>query len=681
MKMNHRYILFLLAIIGLPLSIGATAAQTALTAITSEPMPVANLAWSNDGQTLVFQDRCCGYTGVTLAEQGWYAYDVSTQTLSSGYNWQLAPQFTQSEITSAHINNSFFNFASPQGRYAAYSANLPDVEFPFYLYDRQENESVSLLYNYVARKAGTDWFNMWWSEDETAFVAKLANYASYELIADYYYVSNYDSALENAEFTWLYETMIDEGKYWLDTIYDISPNGQYVLIGGAEAEVVGGILLYYSPQNPSMDNVIPKSEVSTTHIHTAQFLEGDNNRIVYFNEFGIFTYDKTTGVSELIRDDVKSTDYRDMVFSPGGKHLALVKDGLVYVIDLTDDLPDTNQSPPATPASYAQSELTRITPELSYISIANLLWSTDGRTLVFQDSCCTTGEVTISEQNWYSYDVLTDTLTASHTWYLKPQFTAGEMSSAKINDTFFNFVSPDGRYVAYSADMPQLNNPFHLYDRQADTSVLMPYDHIVNQSGTDWFNVWWSDNSSAFVARLSSNLSYEPYDPHYHYVSNYNNIIVYVEFIRIYDTSINGDEYRLIRIYDISPNGQYLLIGAAKIGDSGGRLLYYEPNNPSATDVIPLSEVLVTNVYTAQFLQGDNNRIIYLNENGIYTYDRTTGVSELIRDDVKSTDYRDMVFSPGGKHLALVKDGLVYVVDLTDDLPDTNQSPPATPAS
>ncbi|MGB1286085.1 MAG: hypothetical protein ACPG7F_06095 [Aggregatilineales bacterium] len=317
--------------------------------------------------------------------------------------------------------------------------------------------------------------------------------------------------------------------------------------------------------------------------------------------------------------------------------------------------------------TQAQDDIILLTPQP--ITLRNLKWSNDGQLLVFRDNCCDdTGIITI-EANWYTYDVTTETLTQDNSWGLAPQLAVAEMYSAGITDDHFNFMSPDERYVFYSADVPEDDYQLRLYDRQQGMFLNLPFFDMARASGTDRFNAWWSEDSTALITRLTPITPYELVSG-YFYISDYDAGFANTQFIELYDAEINGDEYGFSRIYDLSPDGRHVLIGAAKRGERGGRILFYNPQIPTDSLIISPSEVSMPNIYVARFLEGDNHRIIYLNESGIHIYDKTTGASELVRDDINSIVWDGMLFAPGGKHLALVEDDQVYVVDLTDDLPD-----------
>lgn len=242
------------------------------------------------------------------------------------------------------------------------------------------------------------------------------------------------------------------------------------------------------------------------------------------------------------------------------------------------------------------------------------------------------------------------------------------MSSS--SDETFIFQSPNGRYLVFGGNR-NLDNviPLKIADRQLIQTTDLSIDAGSPILDTETFSVWWSGDSSSFVVLTSSIATNSPY---YHYVSNYAASLANVTVQRVWILTIDSQRYGIVTIHDLSHDGDGLLANVAKadIGSRDEYVMLSSFSAPSSSRIIPRTTINGNQVIGASFRSDDESKSLIVNDVGLVQYDTLTQTVTVLRTDINSTLFKEAVFSPDGKWLALTTDTQVYVVNIVNDLPN-----------
>jgi hypothetical protein len=304
------------------------------------------LYWSNDSQTLVFADA------ITLPIEEWYSYSVNTGTLTMSERWPLTPSFTEDncpEITPYYRANGqeVPPFISPDGHFLTYTAeqvNAASVRIA--IADCQLERSFTLpdLVTIMDR--------VLWSGNSGAFVTVDV------FIPDVYvnYVTNYAEDVSNAILRKLSGWSHGERNYTVKNAFDISSDGNRVLL--LAASTLDDLRIYiYNAQSPSDDILV--ENFPANQVIAGAFAPNDETKLWLLAENGVVQYDLQTGLTTLLDTSITSTNVQEVLsdtpalFSPDGRYLAVLQDNGLYLLELSEFIPPIDS---VTPVATAQSD-------------------------------------------------------------------------------------------------------------------------------------------------------------------------------------------------------------------------------------------------------------------------------------------------------------------------------------
>jgi hypothetical protein len=331
---------------------------------------------------------------------------------------------------------------------------------------------------------------------------------------------------------------------------------------------------------------------------------------------------------------------------------------------------------------YAQP-ITPLIESTNSTYFTNIQWLIDENVLVFEEASIfgdivDTQQVTqpqlLRQSIWYTYDP-TETgenaLTASSAIPAAFKFPVEELSlpiaAETDGDIGFTFPSPDGRFVVYAAQKPPeweyMDYPLAIADLQTGQSTFI--DGIVVQlhASTDGsYSIYWSANSRAFT------VDSQPRGPvpRIFYVNNFTETLDALVATYLDSLSFNNQIIQPVEFHDISLDGSRLLLRVAT--EDGRRIFVWNTQSPTQSQFIAPESSVYTNA--AAFSQNDEQKIVYIDENGLALYDLQTGRRTILDIDFHATILDRVWFSPDASDVALLHQGMsnysLYVVDVPE---------------
>jgi hypothetical protein len=306
--------------------------------------------------------------------------------------------------------------------------------------------------------------------------------------------------------------------------------------------------------------------------------------------------------------------------------------------------------------SHGQS----FTPVYSGTTSRNIYWSNDSTNVSFQlgydvNFNSTEAGITTTNNSWYNFNVLTNTLTNSNTWSLQAPLSTSEINlidpAGFPTSPSFVYASPSGRYVAYARI---LNNQhiLSLFDRTTN-QIWSTYQILFSNSHVDDFNVIWSASETSFIFRAATDgggmvfIYASGYSP-----SLLNGTMQIVNFV-----DIGTQSYSISNVYDISADGQQVLMRVIEVGNpphplgaSPIRLMVWQSNNPSLSKVI--TSVDANTIRGASFAS-DERKILYISNTGLWQYDTMYDFPFVLDTTINSIWVSNAVFSPNSRWIAI----------------------------
>jgi len=327
------------------------------------PVPIEGIGsplWSINSQKLIFADIAL------LPTDEWYEYDLNTKEITFRNYYPLQPQLSETE------SQTLVNTASAQAveiepisrsithRFLVYGVltgeQLETNWGPFQavqpgIFDIRQKSvftiSTSKLYGIP---------QVFWSADETAFVA--TNTIVPPIWINVSYVSNYFEDVSKAMVREVNGIWIGDQSYAVNAAYDISADGNRVLLRlNAPTTETTYKLYIYNARFPNQDRFL--NEFDATEVIAASFAPNDESKLWLFSENGVMQYDLTTGEQTVLNNAITSIDALNVsidnpaVFSPNGHYLATLGENGLYLLDLTQYIP---QSTPSTAEATMQSQ-------------------------------------------------------------------------------------------------------------------------------------------------------------------------------------------------------------------------------------------------------------------------------------------------------------------------------------
>lgn len=191
-----------------------------------------NIAWSNDGQKLTFQERPS--TPSTFYPDGWLDYNVATQQITVQDTWPLQPSLSASEkqlyqVASNENGHDSFIISSPDGRYLTYASTaiLSTGRQAMAIADTLTQNVITTPLESIGAFSGPDNFSTYWSDNQQVFVLDYTTLLTNEHL--FFFVSDYDFA-SNSLTSEEIETEINGFRRFPDEVYDVASNNHYVLM-------------------------------------------------------------------------------------------------------------------------------------------------------------------------------------------------------------------------------------------------------------------------------------------------------------------------------------------------------------------------------------------------------------------------------------------------------------------
>jgi hypothetical protein len=314
-------------------------------------IPIGNIAWSSDSQKLIFQDSLTGDT-LLSGERYWHSYDITTQSSVQSATWPEQPALTSDLAKTFNVENgadaeSRLLYLSPNGHYIIggdeLALNAP-LESSTLVADLQSDRLFSIPIPALGISSGPDSFNVHWSNDSEVFtlliMALQVSAPSY-----IYYVKGYNENPANLTLQDMTSFIINDQEYSTMKIFDVSSNGERVLVHGSyiipASETreydYGFPLVVWNAKDASQHFVIDEFNKSGFNLRSVSFAPDNDNQILVLNEQGLVQYDLLTKKTTILRADLNSMWANEALFSPDGNWLALTEGEVVeniYLIDL-----------------------------------------------------------------------------------------------------------------------------------------------------------------------------------------------------------------------------------------------------------------------------------------------------------------------------------------------------------
>jgi hypothetical protein len=314
-------------------------------------LPVKNVAWSSDSQKLTFQEAQSETDASSLSDS-WLAFDTLTQSLQSASEWPLQPNLTSSlqqtfGTEQALTESNSFLFRSPDNRYIVGNEQLSaetgrdDLGI---VVDTVANQTFALTIPLLGSETGPDLFDVHWSTNSEAFTlsttALLATDPTF-----FYHISGYGDDSSKPIVQDLTQLIIGDKQYSTLEIYDVSSNGDLVLLRGfyvtpsPENRQMEFPLIVWNSKDASGHFVVDNIEKSQSDLLAATFASNNDSLLLILDERGLVQHNLTNNEESILRTDINSTWVNKAVFSPDGQSLALIEkvnDVMenVYVIEL-----------------------------------------------------------------------------------------------------------------------------------------------------------------------------------------------------------------------------------------------------------------------------------------------------------------------------------------------------------
>jgi hypothetical protein len=313
-----------------------------------------------------------------------------------------------------------------------------------------------------------------------------------------------------------------------------------------------------------------------------------------------------------------------------------------------------------------------------------LAWSTDGSTLVFQTPESEQG-VYVNDNTWFEYHLDAPSLLRGNVWPLQPQWTEEQINLLQPNrgqsSSSLIFISPGNHFAVYGGTNTD-NKMVPLTIANLDTSEVVKLSRSATTSLTnsDLFNVWWSEDSTKFIVKISAIADHFPY---YFYVDNYSPTVQKINVVPLTRVIIGNTEYSISEVFDLSADGHHSLVRAGYLTGSGVEtgLVVYDFVHPSLSTIVRGSVVKASDVEAAAFDPDDENKIIALTKSGLVSIDYRANTLDVLNTRLNSRNVSDAVFSPDGRYLAVVYEtalnaGALYILDMRENSAPTGTADP-----
>jgi hypothetical protein len=266
------------------------------------------LRWSTDGRYLAWVEVSGSQSDAYYVDNpNWRTYDLQTQQISTRAGYPFLPQLSSQEAAvlapeppdgGLGDQRPKVVFVSPSGRFLVFAGKRQTQgnksTWKLMLGDRQRLQllETGLELDTSSNLAAID---VKWSSDSSSF-ALSQGYDTSDIsgsIAPALFVSGYSTNLANyMNQSQIAEPNINGQTYKTELVYDVSPDGQRVLVTGLQEQNNTGVtaargFIVYSVQGTSI--LLPGIDGST--VTDAHFLASDPNHILMTAAQGLMLYD------------------------------------------------------------------------------------------------------------------------------------------------------------------------------------------------------------------------------------------------------------------------------------------------------------------------------------------------------------------------------------------------------
>lgn len=294
---------------------------------------VEELMWSPDSRFLAFTNRYSPQIQIE-SDYKWYNYDTETQMIGESQVWPFYPTLSDAERENFNPLDDSYIFLSPNGRYIVYAVqddvldySQSMVRFGVAIGDLETGEYTKLLLYISNPVSGPKYWNIKWSADSTAFVI-----FDQQLTPVVHHISNFEDSLTDVQVTALSEL---DFAAW--DVYDVSENGQQVLLNVFTAELEYKIMVWRVPEIAPL-YIISDFDTRLLVRGNATFAPNNPNRILLHNEQGLIAYDLESQQTIILDDRFPFVDGDLTAFSPDGRWLAYYRWDDLFVIPMSDYL-------------------------------------------------------------------------------------------------------------------------------------------------------------------------------------------------------------------------------------------------------------------------------------------------------------------------------------------------------
>jgi hypothetical protein len=287
------------------------------------------------------------------------------------------------------------------------------------------------------------------------------------------------------------------------------------------------------------------------------------------------------------------------------------------------------------------------------------MWSGDSQQFVYFSKDVGQARLEIPEEDWVSYNVVSQTLTEATDWQLQPELSEAELELLKPavgenGEMSFIYESPSGDYIVCLCD------GISIYSREQQQIAHTNYTVYNPFSGPDSFSVIWSADESAFVFTVLSELGYSFSG----YGSNYavdveNTVVVPVEPVikdKQFKFLVGGINDKSLKVHDISSDGRWVLLTARHDDPTIFQtsflpfaLIVWDTTDSDNSYI--LENVDVETFLAASFIGESNLELFIVTTEDLFSYQLQSKAKKRLRSDIAA----DLAyFSPDGNFLSLI---------------------------
>jgi hypothetical protein len=305
-------------------------------------------SWSSDSRYLIFSsDSITPIKADLPSSKPWKEYDTVTNILSESVIWPLQVTLTAKEervfqTKSPHDLGLSVIYSSPNGRYLVYAGEekslYEGVIWSLILGDRQKH-TLKVLNQNVYDPVRVDNFHVIWNKASTAFVVVQPEPTKEISRIVSAYVNGFEDDISAAHLDDSVKyPQVGSQKYISTNVYDISSNGQKILIGACKFDntlndhIGDCVPLLYDVVNPSNNR-----EVAGLYGNIAiAFVDDNETKFLAIGKNGLIQYDLIVGTLLILNDRLNTSLVREASFSPNDKWFAYTDVlGYVWVIPMS----------------------------------------------------------------------------------------------------------------------------------------------------------------------------------------------------------------------------------------------------------------------------------------------------------------------------------------------------------